>query len=189
MFFLLFLLNSVFAQPLSLQESLSLVRTQNPEVQIARMQADQANLERFRILTHALSVQASGSWIDFGEPLDSYLIGDENTEVDCTSFEAFGFGDLCASFSEPLRVRDDRIFDGSLQLAIPISALYSIMKGHSASTHLHEIKKLEEISTVFYKQGTIDQIKWIAQKTEKLKKLSIQGYDLSVPFVKVSRFI
>jgi len=52
-----------------------------------------------------------------------------------------------------------------------------------------EIKKLEEISTVFYKQGTIDQIKWIAQKTEKLKKLSIQGYDLSVPFVKVSRFI
>ena len=143
MFSFLCILNSVFAQPLSLQESLALVRIQNPEVQIARLQADQANLERYKILTHALSVQASGSWLDFGEPLDSYLIGDENTEVDCTSFETFGFGDLCASFSEPLRVRDERIFDGSLQVALPISALYSIIKGHSASQHLLEVKKLE----------------------------------------------
>ena len=156
MIFFLFILNSVFAQPLSLQESLALVRTQNPEVQIARLQADQANFDRFAILTNALSVQASGSWLDFGEPLDSYLIGDENTEVDCTSFETFGFGDLCSSFSEPLRVREERIFDGSLQVALPISALYSIVKGHSASQHLHTIKKLEiektkqriEISTI-----------------------------------------
>ena len=164
MFPFLCLLNSVFAQPLSLQESLVLVRTQNPEVQIARLQADQANLERYKILTHALSIQASGSWLDFGEPLDSYLIGDENTEVDCTSFETFGFGDLCASFSEPLRVRDERIFDGSLQVALPISALYSIIKGHSASQHLLEVKKLEvektkqrlEISTIEIYMQTLD---------------------------------
>ena len=70
-----------------------------------------------------MNVQASGSWLDFGEPLDSYIIGDGSEEVDCSSFDAFGFGDLCASFSEPLRVRDERIFDGSIQVAIPISAL------------------------------------------------------------------
>ena len=143
MFLFLFILNSVFAQPLSLEESLALVRTQNPEVQIARLKADQANFEHYKILSNTLNVQASGSMLDFGEPLDSYLIGDENTEIDCTSFEAFGFGDLCSSFSEPLRVRDERIFDGSLQIALPISALYSIIKGHSASQHLHQIKKLE----------------------------------------------
>ena len=59
------------------------------------------------------------------------------------SFDAFGFGDLCASFSEPLRVRDERIFDGSIQVAIPISALYSIIEGHSASQHMQEVKALE----------------------------------------------
>ena len=164
MIFFLFVLNSVFAQPLTLQGSLALVRTQNPEVQIARLQADQVHLERFAILINALNIQASGSWLDFGEPLDSYLIGDENTDVDCTSFEAFGFGDLCTSFSEPLRVRDERIFDGSLQIALPISALYSIIKGHSASQHLHEIKKLEiektkqriEMSTIEIYMQTLD---------------------------------
>ena len=156
MILLLFLLRSVFAQPLSLQESLALVRTQNPEVQIARLQADQANLERYKVLTNVLNIQIAGSWLDFGAPLDSYLIGDANTDVDCSSFEAFGFGDLCASFSEPLRIRDERIFDGSLQVAFPLSALYSIVKGYSANQHLHEIKKLEieqtrqriEISTI-----------------------------------------
>ena len=164
MLLFLFILNSILAQPLSLQESLALVRTQSPEVQIARLQADQANLERYKILTHALRIQASGSWLDFGEPLDSYIIGDGSSEVDCTSFEAFGFGDLCDSFSEPLRVRDDRIFDGSLQVALPISALYSIIKGHSASQHLYEIKKLEveqtkqriEISTIEIYMQTLD---------------------------------
>ncbi len=135
------------ATPLSLQDSLSLVATQNPEVQIARLQADQSNLERLKVLTSVVSVQASGSWLDFGEPLDSYILGDENTEVDCSSFEAFGFGDLCASFSEPLRVRDDRIFDGSIQVALPVSALYSIVQGHTANQHLQNIKELETEQT------------------------------------------
>ena len=117
--------------------------SQNPEVQIARLQADQSNLERLKVLTNVVNVQASGSWLDFGEPLDTYIIGDGSTDVDCTSFESFGFGDLCDSFSEPLRVRDERIFDGSLQIALPISALYSIIEGHSANQHLHEIKTLE----------------------------------------------
>ena len=136
-------MNTLMAESLSLQESLALVATQNPEVQIARLQADQANLERLKVLTNTVSVQASGSWLDFGEPLDSYIIGDGSEDIDCTSFEAFGFGDLCASFSEPLRVRDDKIFDGSIQVAIPISALYSIIEGHSATEHIREVKELE----------------------------------------------
>ena len=143
MVYLLMASNIAFAEPLSLQDSLSLVSSQNPEVQIARLQADQSNLERLKVLTNVLNVQASGSWLDFGEPLDTYIIGDGSTDVDCTSFEGFGFGDLCDSFSEPLRVRDERIFDGSLQIALPISALYSIIEGHSANLHLHEIKTLE----------------------------------------------
>ena len=91
-------MNILMAEPLSLQESLELVSTQNPEVQIARLQADQANLERLKVLTNLVNVQASGSWLDFGEPLDSYIIGDGTEEVDCSSFDAFGFGDLCAFF-------------------------------------------------------------------------------------------
>ena len=46
-------------------------------------------------------------------------------------------------FSEPPRVRDERIFDGSIQVAIPISALYSIIEGHSATEHMLEVKELE----------------------------------------------
>ncbi len=184
-----FFLNTAFAQPLSLQDSLSRVRTQNPEIQIARLSAEQANLERFKILTNLLHVQASGSWLDFGAPLDSYIIGDGSTDVDCTSFEAFGFGDLCASFSEPLRVRDERIFDGSIQLAVPLSSLYSIIKGHSASKHIHEIKKLEveqtrqriEISTIeIYMQTLNTQSQQaILQKTlERLQshQQSVQAF-------------
>ena len=140
---LLFGMNAAMAEPLSLEDSLAMVSSQNPEVQIARLQADQANLERLKVLTNLVNVQASGSWLDFGEPLDSYIIGDGSEEVDCSSFESFGFGDLCASFSEPLRVRDERIFDGSIQVAIPISALYSIIEGHKAAEHMHEVKGLE----------------------------------------------
>ena len=136
-------MNTLMAEPLSLQESLDLVATQNPEVQIARLQADQSNLERLKVLTNLVNVQASGSWLDFGKPLDSYIIGDGSEDVDCSSFDAFGFGDLCASLSEPLRVRDERIFDGSIQVAIPISSLYSIIEGHSASQHIQEVKSLE----------------------------------------------
>lgn len=142
--FTLFLSTSLgFAEPLSLQQSLDLIHSQNPEVQIARLQTDQANLERLKVLTHAVSLEASGSWLDFGEPLDVYLMGDGSTDVDCSSFEAFGFGDLCSSFSEPLRLRDQRIFDGNIQVAIPLSALYSIIEGHSASQHMVNIKALE----------------------------------------------
>ena len=112
-------MNTLMAEPLSLQESLNLVSTQNPEVQIARLQADQANLERLKVLTNLVNIQASGSWLDFGEPLDSYIIGDGSEEVDCSSFDAFGFGDLCASFSEPLRVRDERILMALFKLLFP----------------------------------------------------------------------
>ncbi len=143
MIYLLIASNLSSAEPISLQDSLSLISSQNLEVQIARLQADQVNFERLTVLTNILNVQATGSWLDFGEPLDTYIIGDENTDVDCTSFESFGFGDLCDSFSEPLRVRDERIFDGSLQIALPISALYSIVQGYSANQHLREIKSLE----------------------------------------------
>lgn len=143
MIYLLISSSIAFAEPISLQDSLSLVSSQNPEVQIARLQTDQVNLERLKVLTNILNVQASGSWLDFGEPLDTYIIGDGSSDVDCTSFESFGFGDLCDSFSEPLRVRDEQIFDGSLQVALPISALYSIIEGYSANQHLQDIKALE----------------------------------------------
>lgn len=135
------------AAPLTLQESVTLVRSQSPELQIARLQHDQANLERLKVLTNAVSLEAAGSWLDFGEPLDVYLMGDGSADVDCSAFEAFGFGDLCTSFSEPLRLRDQRIFDGSIQVAVPLSALYSIVEGHSANQHLADIKGLEAEQT------------------------------------------
>ena len=132
------------AEPLSLyNRAWELVATQNPEVQIARLQADQANLERLKVLTNTVSLQASGSWLDFMNPWTVTSLVTVVKMSTAEAFEAFGFGDLCASFSEPLRVRDERIFDGSIQVAIPISALYSIIEGHSATEHMLEVKELE----------------------------------------------
>ena len=68
-------MNTLIAEPLSLQDSLELVSKQNPEVQIARLKADQANLERLKVLTNLVNVQASGSWLDFGEP--NCIVGSE----------------------------------------------------------------------------------------------------------------
>ena len=75
----LLLIHSLKAETLTLQESLSLVKSQSPEVQIARLQSDQSNLERIKVLTNIVRADASGSWLNFGEPLDVYLIGNGNT--------------------------------------------------------------------------------------------------------------
>ena len=60
-----------------------------------------------------------------------------------TAVVKFGFGDLCASFSEPLRVRDERILTVPSKSPFRYSALYSIIEGHSATEHMLEVKELE----------------------------------------------
>ena len=139
-----FLFSLVQAEPLSLSQTLTLVQTQNPEVQLARLDLDRANLEKLKSLSMlAPSIEAKSSWLDFGEPLEVNLLGDSTEALDCSTFEAFGMGDLCTSFSEPMLLRDAKIYDGSIQAVLPLSALYSIYQGYQANRYLYQHKELE----------------------------------------------
>lgn len=130
---------------MSLVDSIQRLSTENPELQIARLQTDISNIQRLQTLSNAIPmVQATGTWLDYGTPLDVYLMGDGAQDVDCTSFASFGFGDLCNSFSQPLRLREDSIFDGKAQVVLPLSSLYSIIQGYNAQSHLHTISELQE---------------------------------------------
>jgi outer membrane protein TolC len=143
MFYFIFSL-AVFATPLTLSESLALVEENNIELQISRLQTDKANLAKLSMLSRMLpTVEGKASWLDFGEPLEVNLMGEATQEMDCTSFEAFGFGDLCSSLSEPMLLREARIFDGTIQALYPLSALYSITQGYQASLVLSEISELQ----------------------------------------------
>ena len=139
-----FLQNWANAEERSLPDTLALLEAGNTEIQIARLQADVTNLKRLQTLSMlAPSVQAKANWLDFGEPLDVFLMGDGSQDIDCTAFESFGFGDLCSSFSEPLRLREAQVFDGSIQAVLPVSALYSIIQGHAAQQNLLEIQEYQ----------------------------------------------
>ena len=63
--------------------------------------------------------------------------------MDCIPFEAFGFEDLCTSFSEPLLLREDKIFDGNVQIYYPISGAHSIYQGMKSSAVRAGIKEFD----------------------------------------------
>ena len=168
-----FLLYFVSAEPLSLPKTLELVSSQNPELQIARLGADQANLERLKSLSmFAPSIEAKASWLDFGEPLEVNLLGDATQDLDCSSFDAFGMGDLCASFSEPMLLREAKIYDGSVQVVLPLSSLYSIYQGYQANRYLYEIKELETQQLQAQIETQVIEIYLQALHLEKMKKFT-----------------
>ena len=168
-----FLLYFVSAEPLSLPKTLELVSSQNPELQIARLGADQANLERLKSLSmFAPSIEAKASWLDFGEPLEVNLLGDATQDLDCSSFDAFGMGDLCASFSEPMLLREAKVYDGSLQAILPLSSLYSIYQGYQANRYLYEIKELETQQLQAQIETQVIEIYLQALHLEKMKKFT-----------------
>ena len=184
-YFLLFL---VSAEPLSLPETLELVSSQNPELQIARLGADKANLERLKSLSmFAPSIEAKASWLDFGEPLEVNLLGDATQDLDCSSFDAFGMGDLCASFSEPMLLREAKIYDGSVQAILPLSSLYSIYQGYQANRHLYEIKELEtqqlqaeieiQVIEIYLQALHLEKMKEFTENTTKRLKYNQRKVD------------
>ena len=171
MFYLL--LSLAAAEPLSLPQTLELVSSQNPELQIARLGTDKANLERLRSLSmFAPSIEAKSSWLDFGEPLEVNLLGDSAQDVDCATFDAFGMGDLCASFSEPMLLRDAKVYDGSVQVVLPLSSLYSIYQGYQANRYLYEIKELETQQLQAQIETQVIEIYLQALHLEKMKKFT-----------------
>lgn len=168
MFYFLFALAK--AEPLSLAQTLELVQSQSPELQIARLETDKANLERLKSLSmFAPSIEAKSTWLDFGEPLEVNLMGDSVEDIDCSTFEVFGMGDLCTSFSEPMLLREANIYDGSLQAVLPLSALYSIYQGYQANQHLYELKELETQQLRYQIEARVIEIYLQALHLEKIK--------------------
>ncbi|MEC7986835.1 MAG: TolC family protein [Myxococcota bacterium] len=142
---MLFLLTRMlFARPLSLPETLDAIENNSIELQISQLKEEKARLETKKMLTKLLPVvQIQGSWLQFDEPLEVQLLGEQSGDVDCSAFEAFGLGDLCAGFSEPMLLREERIFDGTAQVLYPISSLFSIYKGYEISKTMGRLSLVE----------------------------------------------
>ena len=138
-------LGTAYAKSVPLSQVLEQAAAKSPEVHIAELQTQHAKLEATKsLLMLAPTIDISGNWMDFGAPLEANLLGsDASSDLDCQSFEAFGLGDLCTSFSEPMLLREARIFDGTVQALWPISALYSISYGAAANRALHKSSVLE----------------------------------------------
>ena len=140
MFWLLISLG--FAEPITLQEAYSLAIENNAQIKIADWSSAKARLtEQQAWLSMLPQVKAEASWLYFDEPIEISLTGD--SDVDCTLFESFGFGDLCDSFSQPTVVREDEIYEGKLQLVQPLTPLYSIVNGARAQRALHQVAQAE----------------------------------------------
>ena len=153
-------------------------------VHIAELQTQHAKLEATKsLLMLAPTIDISGNWMDFGAPLEANLLGsDASSDLDCQSFEAFGLGDLCTSFSEPMLLREARIFDGTVQALWPISALYSISYGAAANRALHKSSVLEaelirqriqqSIIQLYLESSYLEQVIQFASESEaRLEKL------------------
>jgi outer membrane protein TolC len=165
------------AAELTLAESLELVEHGSLEVQMARLQSEQAKLESLAMLgLLAPSIEGNASWLGFGEPLEVNLMGEAAADLDCATFEALGFGELCGSLSEPMLLREERIFDGSVQALYPITALYSIHQGYQATRKMSDIadlqisqtKKKVQLSVIeLYMQALhLEQVEAFAKETE-----------------------
>ena len=135
--------NPQLAEELSLQQALSLSETSNEELGVARLQLQAAKMTHRSIQVQMIPpIQISANWMDYGDALEVNFLGD--SEIDCEPLEAFGFGDLCSGFNEPMLIRDEQVFSGQMQAIIPISSLYSLYYGGqyaSATAKLSEHDK------------------------------------------------
>ena len=137
-----------FSKELTLPDSLELVEQENIEVHIARLEAEKAHMEKLLALSRLLpAVEGNSAWLNYGEPLEAYLIGDGSEDIDCAPFDAFGMSDLCASFSDPLLLREDKVFDGSIRILYSISALYSIPQGYRSAILMAEAADIQIMQT------------------------------------------
>ena len=109
--------SNAIVEKIPIIDVLQQVEKSNPQIILLKLEQDQQRLELWKSLTlFAPQAKIEGTWLNFGEPLEAHLLGDGTQDVDCAPFEAFGFEDLCTSFSEPLLLREDKIFDGNVQV-------------------------------------------------------------------------
>ena len=106
-------------------------------------------------------VQYEASSMFFGDPLEVNLLGDGAQDVDCSTFDAFGMGDLCTSFSEPMVLREAQIFDAKAQIIYPLSSIYSIFHGYKARQEQVSIAQLE--TDILHRQLRVSFINLYAQ--------------------------
>ena len=152
--------NTTF-QKVLLTDVLESIEQQNPQILLSKLEEDQQRLQLWKSMSLlAPTIKGEGTWLNFGSPLEAQLLGDGTQDVDCSTFETFGFGDLCTSFSEPLLLREDRIFDGKIQVVYPISALYSIYQGMKSQQSLLDAQHYatqkqileiqQQVSSIYY---------------------------------------
>jgi len=128
-FFLM--LSAAFAVDSNLRQALQRSDVSHHAHSIVRMQLEQHRLEKLGLYSQMAPVlTVDANWLYFGEPLDVRMMGE--SDIDCTSLDALGFGDLCLSMNEPMRLRDSRVFEAKIQSALPLTALYSLLHAADA---------------------------------------------------------
>lgn len=163
---------------LSITYVLEQVEKNNPQVFLSQLEEDQQRIEVWKSLTLlAPQIKAEGTWLNFGEPLKANLLGDGTGDMDCAPFEAFGFEDLCTSFSEPLLLREDKIFDGNVQIYYPISGLYSIYQGMKAQQSMLESKEFDTQKQVLAIQKQVSDLYFQMLHLEHVMDFTQQTYD------------
>ena len=166
------------SERLSITYVLGQVEKNNPQVFLSQLEEDQQRLEFWKSLTLlAPQIKAEGTWLNFGEPLEANLLGDGTQDLDCAPFEAFGFEDLCTSFSEPLLLREDKIFDGNVQIYYPISGLYSIYQGMKAQQSLLESKEFDTQKQVLAIQKQVSDLYFQMLHLEHVMDFTKQTHD------------
>ena len=118
------------------------VEKNNPQVFLFQIEEDQQRIEVWKSLTLlAPQIKAEGTWLNFGEPLKANLLGDGTGDMDCAPFEAFGFEDLCTSFSEPLLLEKIKYSMAMYRYIIRYQSLYSIYQGMKAQQSMLQSKE------------------------------------------------
>jgi outer membrane protein TolC len=142
----LFILAFAQAEEIDLSTTYQFASDNNPQAQIAKWTAAKAELQsRSAWLNMAPQLHAEANWLRFESPLESSFI--DAGDLDCAVFESLGFGDLCSSFTEPIVVREDQVYEGKVQLVQPLTSLYSIIFGaRSAGFYAKSLEHSAEIT-------------------------------------------
>ncbi len=127
------LLAPLAAAPITLDEAVMLAARANPEVRVADLEADAARARAAGVRSWLLpTVTARGAALWWDDPLEATFIeGDPCASLD----EALrGFCEqMVAPYQEPIRLRDVRTQQASLEARQPLTGLYGVSQGWRAA--------------------------------------------------------
>lgn len=148
----MFLLTSlVFAAepaPVTLDEALRLAATRAPAVRAAEAQLTAADAQLNQAWANRLpSVNVSGNVLVY-DAAQTFSLIQTDEPIDCTTFDAVGMGDLCASFGEETVVRDQVTSSLTVRAALPLTGQIAIDRGVAAARSARDATRSSGESTV-----------------------------------------